>query len=503
MRESNYISDVLQRLKDLGYNPLDQDYYKYIYQWLEWYKGDVESFHRRKMFNGIKFCDDNVASLGLAKIFAQHWASLLFNNKTAITMKEDDVENQNVLDELFKDTNFRHYFKNTLEVTFALGTGATTEYLENGEIRVNHIYAPMIFPLKQINNEIIDCAFASIDGEGYYLNIHTRNNDGSYTITNDWFITSNIKGKISTETVEKDNVLKEYTSPVKLFQIYKPNQVNTVDLYCPMGMSITALCIDQFKTADYGYSTLQNEFKLGKKKIFLPIDTLTYKMVVQSDGSTVNVPIFDENQTEYYALPGTIDSQPPITEYNPTLRIAELQEGIELAINLAGMKAGFGENHFSFKDGQVYTNTAQVFSSNSDLRYNLMLHEDMLSSSLKELAKALYYLKTGDVYEDEITIDFDDSIFEDEQSKKNQSILELNNNLIDSIQYYIDIYGMTEKQAVEFAKKIQKRKAKLEQKEATVPEEVDEEDNQPSQPSEEEDEEKSTEKEHQSSEEKE
>ena len=366
-----------------------------------------------------------------------------------------------------------------MEVTFALGTGATTEYLENGEIRVNHIYAPMIFPLKQVNNEIIDCAFASIDGDGYYLNIHTKNNDGSYTIKNDWFITNNIQGKVNTETIEKSDVLSEYVSPVKLFQIYKPNQVNTVDLYCPMGMSITALCIDQFKTADYAYSTLQNEFKLGKKKIFLPIDTLTYKVIVQEDGSTISTPIFDENQTEYYALPGD-DNSNQITEYNPVLRINELQQGVELAINLAGMKAGFGEKHFSFKDGQVYTNTAQVFSSNSDLRYNLLLHEDMLSASLKELAKALYYLKTGDVYDDEITIDFDDSIFEDEQAKKNNAILELSNGLIDPVQYYIDIYGMSEKQAVAFAKKIKKRTEKLYPKEAVSSDEIDEEDNESS-----------------------
>ncbi len=477
MKESSYIGDVLQRLKDLGYTPLEQEYYNHIYEWLEWYKGNVDSFHKHKMFNGIKFCDDNIASLGLAKIFAQHWASLLFNNKTSITMSGDD-EGQNVLEELLNETNFRHYFKNTLEVTFATGTGATTEYLENGEIRVNHIYAPMIFPLKQINGEIVDCAFASIDGNGYYLNIHQRNSDGSYTIKNDWFISPNLKDKVNTEAEEtRQDYVKEYTSPVKLFQIYKPNQVNAVDLYCPMGMAITAVCIDQFKTADYAYSTLQNEFKLGKKKIFLPISTLSYKLIVNPDGTQQSIPIFDENQTEYYALPAEPEDSHQITEYNPTLRISELESGVQLAINLAGIKAGFGENHFTFKEGGVYTNTAQVFSSNSDLRYNLLMHEDMLSASLKELARALFYLKTGKVYEGEITIDFDDSIFEDEQAKKNNAILELNNGLIDNVQYYIDIYGMTEKQAMAFAKKLQKRKSKLEQNAEPKPEEVDEEDN--------------------------
>ena len=480
MKESNYISDVMQRLKDLGYTPLDQEYYKYIYQWLEWYKGYVKDFHHHRMFNGLKFVDDDIASLGLAKTFAQHWASLLFNNRTTITMDENDSESQNVLDDLLLNTNFRHYFKNTLEVTFACGTGATTEYLENGEVRVNHIYGPMIFPLKQVNNEIVDCAFASIDGDGYYLNIHIKNPDGSYTIRNDWFKTANINNKVTTEDIEREDVAKEYTSPVKLFQIYKPNQVNTIDLYCPMGMGIAATCIDQFKTADLAYDALQNEFRLGKKKIYVPLDTLSYKTIVGPDGSNEQVPIFDENQTEYYALPGNDETGHKITEYNPDLRISDLETGLQLAINLAGMKAGFGENHFTFRDGRVYTNTAQVFSSNSDLRYNLMLHEDMLGASLKELARALYFLKAGEEYQGDISIDFDDTIIEDEQQKKNNAILELNNGLIDNVQYYQDIYGMSEKQAIEFDKKIRDRKAEQE-KENKAPgeEEVDEEDNEP------------------------
>lgn len=109
-----------------------------------------------------------------------------------------------------------------------------------------------------------------------------------------------------------------------------------------------------------------------------------------------------------------------------------------------------------------------------------MLHEDMLGASLKELAKALYFLKTGEEYQGDISIDFDDTIIEDEQQKKNNAILELNNGLIDNVQYYQDIYGMSEKQAIKFDKKIRDRKAEQE-KENKAPgeEETDEEDNEP------------------------
>ena len=49
------------------------------------------------------------------------------------------------------------------------------------------------------------------------------------------------------------------------------------------------------------------------------------------------------------------------------------------------------------------------------------------------------------------------SIIEDSKETRTQAILELNNGLIDDVQYYIDVYKMTEKQAIEFRDKIKKR----------------------------------------------
>lgn len=489
--EKSYINDVLQRLKDLGYKPLEEQYYQNIYIWLDWYKGYVKDFHSYRMFNGVKFVDMKISELGLAKAFAERWASLLFNDKTYINMDEDkdklddEKSSQNILDKVIKETNFRPQFRNTLEMVFALGTGATVEYKEGDEVRINHIYAPMIFPLKQINGEIESCAFASIDGDGYYLNIHEKQTDGTYLIRNDFFKTQSLKDKVQTESMEEErNIVPEYVSPVKMFQIYKPNQVNKLDLYCPMGMSIYANTIDQFKLADYAYDSFLNEFRLGKKKIYIPLDTLTYKVVIDDKGQEQSVPIFDSEQSEYYALPANNDQEiqkEMIHEYNPQLRVEDHLTGLQLAINLAGMNAGFGENYFTFKDGKVYTNTTQVISSNSEMYKNIKKQEDMLQIGLVELARALYYLETGTEYDGDISIDFDDSIIEDSQAKRNDAILELNNGLIDPVQYYQDIYGMTKQQAIEFREEIKQRLSEEEasnnENNALQGEEIDEEDN--------------------------
>lgn len=58
---------------------------------------------------------------------------------------------------------------------------------------------------------------------------------------------------------------ESYTSPVKMFQIYKPNIANNIDLFSPCGLSVYANAIDQSKTIDIIYDSFCNEFLTGKR----------------------------------------------------------------------------------------------------------------------------------------------------------------------------------------------------------------------------------------------
>lgn len=72
------------------------------------------------------------------------------------------------------------------------------------------------------------------------------------------------------------------------------------------------------------------------------------------------------------------------------------------------------------------------------------------------------YVIKGSEYKQDVTIDFDDSIIEDSEKTRQQALLELNNELIDAVQYYIDVYKMTEEQAIEFRDKLTERTPKEE-----------------------------------------
>jgi A118 family predicted phage portal protein len=107
-----------------------------------------------------------------------------------------------------------------------------------------------------------------------------------------------------------------------------------------------------------------------------------------------------------------------------TLRTAEFNAGIQDMLNVLSSKCGFGENHYKYDNGNVSTAT-QVVSENSSLFRTIKKHELIVETALIDLCRII--LRMGNKYmgmnldEDvEISIDFDDSIIEDEESNFNR-----------------------------------------------------------------------------------
>ncbi len=149
-------------LQSKGYKVLSPEYYENIYNWIEWYKGELDKFHHYKIYNGFQFVDKKRKSLRMPKRVAEEWSSLLYNDKVAITIDDKD---QALLDDMFTQNKFDYKFSELLERTFALGTGAMVVYKDAAnKVKIDYIIAPMIFPLRQENGEIIDCAFGKIIG---------------------------------------------------------------------------------------------------------------------------------------------------------------------------------------------------------------------------------------------------------------------------------------------------------------------------------------------------
>ena len=160
--EDKLTNNVQSLLHKLGYEVIEPDYYSNIYSWLNWYMGEADDFHKYQLYNGFKFVDKKLMSLRMPKHVCEDWSSLLYNDDTYITVEE---KMQELLNQLLAQNRSEFRFSELLEYTYALGTGATVVYKKkDGNVKVNYIIAPMIFPLRAEDGEIVDCAFAGCIG---------------------------------------------------------------------------------------------------------------------------------------------------------------------------------------------------------------------------------------------------------------------------------------------------------------------------------------------------
>lgn len=441
---------IIDYLKGLGYN-IDQEYYSYINRWKEWYSGKVKAFHSYTQYNGHKKIPRERYTLGMAKKGCEDWANKLLNEKVTIS-----TTMQELTDNILERNNFWLNGNQLIEESFALGTGAFVEYKTPACPVIDYVIAPMIFPLKWKKGEIIDCAFASVIETGsqkqFYINIHTKQGE-RYRIENKMIISNN-DGTFKVGELPKD-VMPVYYSDVKLFQIIKPNIVNNIRLGSPMGISIFANAIDELKTIDLIYDSYRNEFNLGKKRIFVKSGALNVDL---ENGDTA--PVFDENDVEFYALPDE-DGTNMITESKFDIRADQHDTGLQTNLNLYGKKIGFGDNGYKWEKGQVKTAT-ETISDNSEMFRNIQKHEVVLEPALIGLVEAVIYLKTGQVYTGDTTINFDDSIIEDMAEVKRQAMIEYNAGIIDKVEYMIRVYKMNKDEAIKKIEEMESRKPKEE-----------------------------------------
>lgn len=419
---------IQDKLRELGYRTVSEDYYKHIDMWRQWYQGKVPKFHDYTVFNGIRKVKCRKLSAGLAKKTSEDWADLLMNEKVSITL-EGEAE-QAFFDKVCKQNNFSRMINLYQELCFALGTSAYVCRVsgivvdDDGRalgsaqsIKLDFVQADGVFPLSWENGLVSECAFATskaVNNRRFcYLQIHRREDNGNYIIENHLYDNT-------TETMQEVDLssVPEFASvaPVfytnsdrKLFVIDTPNIGNNLDPTIPLGISVYANAIDQLMLCDNVFNSTDTEIDIGRKRVMVkPEATKTV------DGE----PLFDPNDIAFYILPEDSQNGQTVQEIQSSLRMNEHVTAMQLALNMLSMKVGFGPNHWKFDAGHITTAT-QVISANSEEFRTLKKHEIILEEVLTELARII--LRLGNEFmgqhldeEVEISIDFDDSIIEDE-----------------------------------------------------------------------------------------
>lgn len=419
---------VIDKLKELGYTTIPEEFYQRVDDWRSWYQGNVKGFHRYKRYNGNKKVNAQRATLGMGKKVCEDWANLLMNEKVKITL-EGKAE-QEFIDRIFTQNNFAVKANEMQEMKSALGTVAyiprVVNYgmLSTGEpvpgnatdIALDYVTIDHIFPLTWQNGYITECAFDSIvtrSGKNYlYLQIHRKDEFGFYVIENSIY---RIENENLSDASLKDVPGFERIPPVvhtgsdkRQFVIDRLNIANNLDYLLPVGIPVFANAVDVLRGIDCAYDCYVNEFENGP--LILAVKMAATKW---EDGQ----PSIDDNDRRFYLLEEDATGGNVITPISPQLRTAQLNVGLQDMLNLLSSKCGFGETYYRFNGGSVATAT-QVISENSTMFRTIKKHEIVLEQVLIELCRIL--LRIGNIAmnanlrEDvEISIDFDDSIIED------------------------------------------------------------------------------------------
>lgn len=457
--------NVFDFFKKNGIDTIDKAFFRSIDLWRSWYRGDVNSFHHYKIYNGTNHIKRKRKTLGMAKKVCEDTADLLLNERVKITLS--DKATNDFVNGILEENNFWDIGNEYQERKAATGTVAYIPYLVNteidengnimsGEISINFVEARNIYPLSWKNNRITECVFMfshTVNQKKYALfqfhRLEVVDGVKQYVVTNrvvkcsagagqeipheEWGQLASFSGlayRMETWCQEPQ------------FVIDRLNIANNVDDddSNPMGISIFANALPVLQKIDLEYDSYSNEFELGKKRIFVAGETLNFL-----NGN----PTFDPDDIVFYQLPEDSamkqDGKKMIEESNMTIRTEEHSKAINDDLNFLSFKCGFGTERYRFEKGNVTTAT-QVISENSDMYRTIKKHELILGNVLKELVRIIIRLgytagNDGLNMETDITIDFDDSIIEDKQSERQQDRNDVAMGAMSLVEYRMKWYS--------------------------------------------------------------
>lgn len=439
---------VKEYLKEYGYdNCIDEQQESRVQEWLEIFKGPTKKY-KTKIYNGKSYTNYTIKSLNLPSQICGDLADFFFNEKLDITIDKKTVQDK--INACLEQNNFLHNSNKLMQMVKALGTGAFVPYLDNSILKINFMKAPNIIILKANTDDVIDVLFWSKtktkNGNEYIFNLHILEEEG-YVIHNAKKIEKN-GFIIDMELGEVAEIKTESFIP-RFGMLFTP-EINNFDIDSPYGISCYANALDEIFTTDRAFDSLDNEIVLGKKRVYVAAGALDFN----TNESGQPVPVFDPSDIAYYALPGE-DNKELIKESQFDLRIDEISDAIQYNLNLTTSKVGLGHNYYKFKDGEVYVNTDNVMSSNSDVYRKIKKQQNIITKAIINLIYAIAEL-IGIKEQFSVSVFYDDSIIEDTEKTQKQAQSEYNNKLISKAQYYRDVYKLKDKEAIKFAEQMNK-----------------------------------------------
>lgn len=455
---------IIKFLTKKGYNlPLNTEIYDYVGVWENWYDNNVD-FHTYKDNYGTT---RKMYSLGMAKRLSEDWSSIIFTEKDEITT--DKKQNKKFLDKIIKKIKLRKKLPEMIETSAWSGTcgciyrlknikvtNGIMEATEDTDYDLIYVSAKNIIPLRIEHGKIIDVAFVSNITKNskklIYIELHQLTKDG-YKISNSF-----IEADTGEEIEDKDTIKEYYTQTnIPLFSILKPPIVNKIENNLGLGLSIYANAIDQLKATDVIYHNFIMDFVLGGKKIIYNKKLIKYKTVEYKENGvrkTKEVPIYpdDISKQQFMEVGDGLSSDELVHEINPTLRVDENKEGLQLSLDILSFMANLGTKYYEFSGGSVVTAT-QYAGDRQDLMKNANKYRNNLDEFISDIIKGALLLGRL-VFKEKVdencivSVTNRDGILVSDEEIREQYRQEYNMGLMSKRTYLMKINNWTEEEAL-------------------------------------------------------
>lgn len=446
--------EILAYLAKRGYKP-NTSMESYITKWNGWYqaKNDWYETNKKDSNTNITYKVRRI-SIKPARMVCQEWASLLFNDK--LTISCESSEQANAWLEMFSAaSSFISKAQGATERGFALGTAAIAARVvgapldgspsDSARIALSKYDARYIVPLSYDDDSISECAFVSsitIRGQKLtQLQMHIFSAESDTYVLKAVFF--NDKGKI----VEPEGFIGEYDTGSKspLFFIIKPGLENSIVDYSPFGVSVFDDALGAVRLVDEYVDNMHRDVHVGQTMVFL-----SDSLIRRDDRGNAIVPRADDQQM-FVGLEDGVERD-LIKEYSPNLRVDQGRSGISTALQLLGMRTGFGEKYWSFENKAGLKTATEVSSDNSSLMRSIKKHENSIEPPLKAFVYGLLSLQeriSGTSFGTigDVLVNWDDSIISDSATQRNQDMTDVLNGVMQPWEYRVNWYGESEEEA--------------------------------------------------------
>lgn len=304
------------------------------------------------------------------------------------------------------------------ELMLALGATIFKLYVSDGKIGLDFVQPDRFIPVSWEAGVITEADIIDrrVIDKKQYLRIERHRKDGDgYKITSEVY--EQRGGDMYPASIALFGLTEaEAFSPVKMFFYCGNPEANNLDTDSPLSISIFENARDTLECLDTAFDALNSEIVLGKKRIIVPARALRH--IVNTETGKAEK-YFDPSDEVFQAFDTEDKENLKITDNTVELRIEEIRRAIQTLLDILAVQIGLSVGTFSF-DGVSMKTATEVISENSKTFKTKQNIENALGASIVAMMESIAGLIVytgGSVSAEPISIEWDDSVIEDRNSK--------------------------------------------------------------------------------------